>query len=139
MELQRKHFNEQKLDGNNSNNSALIQSLQAKIIQFQNHLDFLSSENNTLRIKVSSNTLVDSHPIIDRYANLSRQILDLERRADKREKELFEATKKTKLSCETEIQQLQLIHDEELHDKNKQIRVFREKLADLMRKIKILL
>ena len=96
---------------------------QLRVIQLQNQVDSLNRDNELLRGQITSND-----PMLRRYAGLSRKIITMESRAEEREQELRRV-----VDCNREeTRRLQVLHDEELREKNEKIRVFRSSLSRLL-------
>lgn len=105
------------------------QDCQLRIIQLQNEVDALRNEKEYLKTHISS---MSFNPELQKFATLSRKISIMEESALKRENELKEIVESSK----SETRRLQRIHDEEIREKDEQIRCFSAKLQHLMYDIK---
>ena len=113
-----------------------LNSAQVQIIQLQNSLHTVQSENSALKTKISYSV---SNPILTKYGDLSQKISDMEQRSDVREREIKTYIEKTRISNEAEMRRMQQLHEEEIREKEDKIRSFRYELNNLMGKIKELM
>ncbi len=115
----------------------LLRSLeisQVKSIQLQNQVDNLQFENENLKLQISSATsMTEGNHIITKYSNLSRKICELEQRAIRREEEIQAKIGEIQRKTAAENQRLQLLHEEEMREKDEKLTVLRTKLECLIR------
>ena len=109
-------------------------ALHMRVIKLQNQVDTLHAENRSLRIHKSSNSSLEDSAI-QKYASLSRKLLEVEEKLTSREEELNYAIERTKASCSSEIRKIQDIHEEEMNEKDRLIRSCGEKLHTLTEKV----
>jgi len=112
-----------------------IKLLQINVIRLQNKIDSLSNENNRMKLKLSNHSSLEDSTF-QGYATLTRKLTELEGRAERRDEELNAAIEKAKDNCSNELRRLQIIHKEELQEKDAQIRFCREKLRQLIDRAK---
>jgi hypothetical protein len=73
---------------------------------------------------------------ISKFGDISARINELERRAAERQDELQEIIKNTREQGKAESRRMQVLHEEEMEEKDKQIRYFKRELDDLMQGFK---
>ena len=101
------------------------QQSQLKNVKLQNKIDILCIENERLKAQLSS-TVFD--PEWQKYASLSKKVIVLEKRTQCREDKLRKILESSKI----ETRRLQILHDEEIREKDEQIENFRNKVHHLM-------
>jgi hypothetical protein len=105
------------------------QTAQMKSAMMQNQLDALKGENLDLSKRLSA---VNNNGTISKFGDISARINELERRASDRQDELQEIIKNTREQGKAESRRLQVLHQEEMGEKDKQIRGFKRELDDML-------
>jgi len=105
------------------------QSAQMNAAMLKNQVDSLKGENLDLSKRLSS---MSSGSNISRFGDISSRINEMERRATERQAELENIIKNTREQGKSESRRLQVLFEEELGEKDKQIRYFKRELEELI-------
>jgi len=110
-----------------------LQKVRNDLANAQNQLRAGTEENAELRRRLhiaNHSEVSDSHRA--QYALISKQVEAMERRAEERENEVNDVVKRVRDTARQEARQMQKLHEEEIDDKNRQIRRFRGELDELI-------
>ena len=112
-----------------------VATLQLRVIQQQNQIDSLHSENNILNQRKYS-SINDS--TMQQYSTLTNRIHQLETKFQARENELNIIISETKNNCTNEINNLRRIHKVEIEEKENMLQTCHAKILGLMKKVKLI-
>jgi len=110
-----------------------MQSAQMNAAMLKNQVDTLKQENGEINRRLS---LVMSNPTISQFGDLAQRLQDLERRGASRQEELEETIRRTKENTKKEARRMAELHQEEIMEKDRQVRFMKRQLDEILGQVR---